>query len=146
MVPQDPYLFAGTIRQNLDRFGNYTATEIERALTAVQLDAKIDDKVEEGGKNLSLGERQLLCLARAILFDKPIVLMDEPTSSVDTITDTKIQNLISSVFKDRTLITIAHRLETLAAYDLIVEIQDGKMIRCGSPGEIIPTLRPDDVA
>ena len=145
MVPQDPYLFEGTVASNLDRAGALPRQRLEEALRRVDLAVNLDARVTEGGANFSLGERQLLCLARVVLLDRRIVLMDEPTSSVDTITDKKIQHLLASELAGRTVITIAHRLETLSRYDLIVELKEGRIARIGEPRIFRTTLSRSDL-
>ncbi len=142
VVPQDPYLFMGTIRFNLQGdLLNVSDAELKAALETVGLELDLDAKVAEGGKDYSVGERQLLCLARLVLLDKQYILMDEPTSSLDRRTDDHIQRLLSTVLADKTVITIAHRLESLEQYDLIIELQDGKVKREGPPAKLIPLLR-----
>jgi ABC-type multidrug transport system fused ATPase/permease subunit len=138
VVPQDPYLFSGTIRFNL--VGELTRIPDERlaeVLTSVGLDLDLDARVLEGGRDYSVGERQLLCIARLILLDKQYILMDEPTSALDRRTDDQMQRLMSTALADRTVITIAHRLESLERYDLILELADGRLLRQGSPAELI---------
>lgn len=142
VVPQDPYLFAGTIRFNL--VGNLIEVEEDRltqVLDTVGLKMNLDARVLEGGKDYSVGERQLLCLARLILLDKSYILMDEPTSSLDRKTDERIHHLMRTVLADKTVITIAHRLESLQQYDLILELNRGRLLRQGSPSEVTPLLR-----
>jgi ABC-type multidrug transport system fused ATPase/permease subunit len=144
VVPQDPYLFAGTIRFNL--VGDLTHVsddDLKQALATVGLEVDLNARVLEGGKDYSVGERQLLCLARLILLDKQFILMDEPTSSLDRRTDERIQHLLRTVLADKTVITIAHRLESLEHYDLILELSEGKLLRQGKPEELIPLLRND---
>jgi ABC-type multidrug transport system fused ATPase/permease subunit len=145
VVPQDPYLFAGTLRSNLDPDGKFADERLVHALKIVGLDMCLDDTISEGGRNISVGERQLLCLVRVLAHDKPIIVLDEPTSSVDNITDTKIQAVLHGAFADRTVIAIAHRLETLRTYDMIVEIGQGKILRSGPVGEIVQSLSDVDV-
>jgi ABC-type multidrug transport system fused ATPase/permease subunit len=145
VVPQDPYLFQGTVRSNMDRLGEHTDSELVAALERVQLDIDLYAPVSEGGTNLSLGERQLLCLARVVLSKRPIVIMDEPTSGVDTITDAAIQRVLRSSLHDRTIITIAHRLETLARQDRIIELEAGTVVRDGHPSDILPLLTPEEL-
>lgn len=137
VVPQDPYLFAGSLRSNLDRQGKFDEKVLSSVLETVGLKYSLNFQIDEGGENLSVGERQLICLARAVITDVPYIIMDEPTSAVDTITDAKIQNLLVSAFKDRTVITIAHRLDTLSRYDWIIELKDGKLSRAGIPREFL---------
>jgi|TARA_B100000315_G_scaffold233853_1_gene247369 ABC-type multidrug transport system fused ATPase/permease subunit len=141
VVPQDPYLFAGTIRFNLAGTMDLPDEQLRDALDRVGLNVGLDDTVLEGGKHYSVGERQLLCLARLILNQKSYIFMDEPTSSLDRRTDEKIQQLLQTEMADRTVITIAHRLESLIHYDLVMELADGKLVRQGPPGELIPLLQ-----
>lgn len=145
VVPQDPYLFHGTIRANLDRLGEHSDEALKAALARVGLAIDLYSLVTEGGANLSLGERQLLCLARVIVSKKPFVIMDEPTSGIDTITDAAIQQVLRTELHDRTIITIAHRLETLARQDRIIELEAGRVIRDGSPEQILPVLTEDEL-
>lgn len=122
VVPQAPYLFAGTIRSNLDRTGTISSEVLEQAMTAVGLRFSLDHIVNEGGLNLSVGERQLVCLARVIAADRKIVLMDEPTSGLDPETDARISEILRTALKDKTVLTIAHRRESLGNYDRIIEM------------------------
>jgi ABC-type multidrug transport system fused ATPase/permease subunit len=147
VVPQDPYLFAGSIRFNLaGELQDVSDEELREALRTVNLDVDLDAKVLEGGKDYSVGERQLLCIARLILLDKHYILMDEPTSSLDRKTDEQIQRLMRTVFVDKTVITIAHRLESLEHYDLILELAEGRLLRQGTAAELIPALQSQYVA
>ncbi len=147
VVPQDPYLFSGTIRFNL--VGELTEVPDDRlieVLRTVGLDIDLDATVLEGGKDYSVGERQLLCIARLILLDKQYILMDEPTSALDRRTDEQMQRLMSTALANRTVITIAHRLESLERYDLILELADGRLLRQGTPAELIPLPGRQNVA
>jgi ABC-type multidrug transport system fused ATPase/permease subunit len=147
VVPQDPYLFAGTIRFNLaGNLQDVSDARLLAALRTVNLDVDLDAQVQEGGKDYSVGERQLLCIARLILLDKQYILMDEPTSSLDRKTDEQMQRLMRTVLADKTVITIAHRLESLEHYDLILEMAGGRLLREGTPAELIPALRSQYVA
>lgn len=142
VVPQDPYLFMGTIRFNLQGdMSEASDAELRHALETVGLKLDLDARVAEGGKDYSVGERQLLCLARLVLLDKQFILMDEATSSLDRRTDEQIQRLLNTVLADKTVITIAHRLESLEGYDLIVEMAEGRLKRQGPPAQMIPLLR-----
>lgn len=132
MVPQDPALFLGTIRSNIDRYDEYSDEEIFAALKRVQLDVfirslknQLSEAVVENGNNLSQGQKQLLCLARALLIKAQIVVMDEATASVDMQTDAIIQQVLKEDLRGVTRITIAHRLETIMDSDLIIKIDDG---------------------
>jgi ABC-type multidrug transport system fused ATPase/permease subunit len=145
VVPQDPYLFHGTIRTNLDRLEEHSDDALRAALARVGLERELDTAISEGGGNLSLGERQLLCLARVIVSKKPFVIMDEPTSGVDTITDAAIQRTLRAELHDRTILTIAHRLETLARQDRILELEAGRVLRDGRPEEVLSLLTEDEL-
>jgi ABC-type multidrug transport system fused ATPase/permease subunit len=129
VVPQSPYLFAGTIRTNLDRIGTLSAGTLERAMEAVQLNFPLDHAISEGGQNLSVGERQLVCLARVIAAGRSIILMDEPTSGLDRETDARIGMVLENALKGKTVITIAHRMQSLQRYDRIIEMQAGQVVR-----------------
>ena len=146
VVPQDPYLFMGDIRFNLKGGLDVSDEEMRAVLRMVGLDVSLDARVLEGGRDYSVGERQLLCIARLILLDKKIILMDEPTSALDRKTDELIQRLMRTVLADKTVVTIAHRLESLERYDLILEMQDGRLLRQGTPGQMIPGLQEQFVA
>jgi ABC-type multidrug transport system fused ATPase/permease subunit len=101
----------------------------------------LDVAVEEDGSNLSVGQKQLLCLARAIVRSSRILLMDEATSSVDPETDRKIQRTIRKVFGDSTVITIAHRIETILDYDYILVIEQGRVLEYDSPEALLKNER-----
>jgi len=146
VVPQDPYLFEGTVRSNLDRYKQHADADLEAALNLVSLPVFLTDEIKEGGQNLSLGQRQLLCLARVILSKAPFVIMDEPTSGVDTITDSIIHSVLRTALRDRTVLTIAHRLETLARVDRVIELRNGKVVQDGPPDEVMKRLTVDDLA
>jgi ABC-type multidrug transport system fused ATPase/permease subunit len=146
IVPQDPYLFEGTVRSNLDRYNEWTEEQLLRVLDLAQLPLPLTLEILEGGSNLSLGERQLLCLARVILTKRPFIIMDEPTSGVDTITDAIMQNVLRTQLADRTIITIAHRLDTLTRMDRIIELRGGSIVRDGPPSSILPLLTDDDLS
>lgn len=144
-VLQTPHLFSGTIRENL-LYGNTSATdeEIEVALKLVSADEVVarlenglDTDVGEGGGLLSTGEKQLISFARAILANPRILILDEATASVDTITEKKIQSAIDTVTRGRTSIVIAHRLSTIRNADIILVVKDGKIIESGSHTELM---------
>jgi len=146
VVPQDPYLFEGSIRSNLDRYATNSDETLNSALTLVSLSLDLNTQIQEGGTNLSLGQRQLLCLARVILSKATFVIMDEPTSGVDTITDSIIHSVLRTVLADRTVLTIAHRLETLARVDRVIELRNGKIVQDGPPDLVMKVLTAEDLA
>ena len=144
-VLQSPHLFSGTIRDNLV-YGRPHATEeeIDRAIRLVSLESvidKLDDGLEtevgEGGDMLSTGEKQLISFARAIIKEPKIVVLDEATASVDTLTEQRIQAAIDEVIKGRTSIVIAHRLSTVKDADIILVVDDGKIIEKGRHEELL---------
>ena len=144
-VLQTPHLFSGTVRENL-LYGNPNATDedIMKALRLVsaegvveKLEKGLDSDVGEGGDMLSTGEKQLLSFVRAILADPAILVLDEATASVDTLTEKKIQSAISEIIKGRTTLMIAHRLSTVRDADLILVVRDGKIIEQGTHSELL---------
>ncbi len=144
-VLQTPHLFSGTVRENL-KYGKPEATdeEIWKALRLVSADGVVqsmekglDSDVGEGGGMLSTGERQLLSFARAILADPRILVLDEATSSIDTVTEKAIQKAIKTVTTGRTSFMIAHRLSTIVDADTIIAVRDGKIVESGSHRELM---------
>lgn len=177
IIPQDPTLFRGTVRSNLDPFGEHTDLELWSALRQADLvqdqppaaptsptttttepnpdgttekelppsspqardqqpSIHLDSVVEEDGLNFSLGQRQLMALARALVRNSQIIVCDEATSSVDMETDDKIQNTIATGFKGKTLLCIAHRLRTIIGYDRICVMDSGRIAELGTPLEL----------
>ncbi|KAI9286497.1 P-loop containing nucleoside triphosphate hydrolase protein [Umbelopsis sp. AD052] len=164
IIPQDPILFSGTVRSNLDPFNQHDDAVILESLERVHLlkDSGIstplrddsssvtpveennvsvfknlDSAVSEGGGNFSQGQRQLLCLARALLRNSKIIVMDEATASVDFATDHKIQTTIQEEFNNSTLLTIAHRLRTIIQYDRVLVLDHGKVMEFDTPHSLL---------
>ncbi|KAL7620647.1 hypothetical protein AAE478_009642 [Parahypoxylon ruwenzoriense] len=169
IIPQDPVLFSGTVRSNLDPFDNHTDAELFDSLARVHLISEgetgngsspedtsgtstptsstgskkntnifrnLQSPISEGGLNLSQGQRQLLCLARAIVSRPKVMVLDEATSAVDMTTDALIQRSIREEFRGSTLVVIAHRLSTIADFDRILVLSDGKVAEYGTPREL----------
>lgn len=133
IIPQDPVLFKGTIRENIDPFNKYSDEEICFALKKSGLGFQLNAKVDEEGKNYSLGERQLLALTRALVRNTKVLYLDEATSNVDAKTDFKVQKIISEEFTNMTVLCVAHRLKTILKYDRVVVLDKGEIVECGEP-------------
>jgi ATP-binding cassette subfamily B protein len=145
MVLQEPHLFSGTIRENI-RYGRLNASDEEVEAVARQVGASVfidalpdryDTEVGEGGNRLSTGQKQLVALARALLADPQILVLDEATSSVDTETEKLIQSGIEVVLKGRISVIIAHRLSTIRAADRILVIDHGKVVQEGKHLDLV---------
>lgn len=163
LISQDPVLFSGTVRSNLDPFKQHTDAELRDSLERVHLISgtggtatpvassstdttssnansnvfnDLTSPISEGGLNLSQGQRQLLCLARAIVARPRVMVLDEATSAVDMATDALIQRSIREEFTDATLVVIAHRLSTIADFDRILVLGDGRVAEYGTPQEL----------
>ncbi|KAH9371456.1 hypothetical protein HPB48_020725 [Haemaphysalis longicornis] len=144
IIPQDPVLFTGPIRRNLDPFSEHSDEDLWKALEEVRLKSAIEDlpgglsaPVSEGGGNFSVGQRQLMCLARAVLRQNKILVMDEATANVDPRTDALIQTTIRENFKDCTVITIAHRLHTIMDSDRVIVLDAGRILEFDEPYELM---------
>ncbi|KAI8826360.1 hypothetical protein BJ741DRAFT_714629 [Chytriomyces cf. hyalinus JEL632] len=138
MIPQDPVLFAGTIRSNLDPFNLYDDAAVWSCLKDVKFFERLDTAVSEGGGNFSQGQRQLLCLARAMLKSSTVTVFDEATASVDNETDANIQRIVRGPsFANTTVLSIAHRLRTVIDYDKILVLDQGRVAQFGTPSELI---------
>ena len=140
VITQDPILFNGSLRMNLDPFERYEDRDIWLALEGASLKTMVESlpeqlsqEVTECGSNFSVGERQLICLARALLQKNKVILMDEATANVDYRTDKLIHNTIRTQFQDCTVITIAHRLNTILEYDRVMVLDDGQIVEFDSP-------------
>jgi len=144
MIPQDPILMDGSVRYNLDPFGLRSELELKAALRRAFLpDSLLDKSVSDSGGNLSGGQRQLLCFARALLYRAPVVIMDEPTASCDMATDEQIQAMVRKEFAGITVITIAHRLETVIDSDLVLVMADGGVSEYGVPDTLLANSEGD---
>ncbi|CAF0837577.1 unnamed protein product [Brachionus calyciflorus] len=144
IIPQEPVLFSGTLRYNLDPFEKYSDKDIWSAIESVSLkqsvqtmNSGLDTLITTGGTNLSVGQKQLICLARAILKKTKILIIDEATANVDYNTDAIIQRTIREQFKDCTVLTIAHRLATVVDSDRILCLSEGKIVNFGIPKELL---------
>ncbi|KAI5634798.1 ABC transporter domain-containing protein [Phthorimaea operculella] len=140
IIPQEPVLFSATVRYNLDPFNEYEDDALWMALEAVDLKAAVpalDFKVSEGGSNFSLGQRQLVCLARAILRGNRILVLDEATANVDPKTDEFIQRTIRTRFADCTVLTVAHRLNTIMDSDRVMVMDAGRLVEFDHPYKLL---------
>nr|KAJ3413496.1 hypothetical protein HK105_002059 [Polyrhizophydium stewartii] len=144
IIPQDPVLFSGTFRRNLDPFGEHTDAELWDALERANIKAKVaesdgglDGEVHENGENLSVGQRQLVCLARAMLKKPRVLVMDEATANVDYETDAIIQKCLRQDFGDSTVLTIAHRLNTIVDYDRVMVLSAGEIVEFDTPQALV---------
>nr|XP_040235084.1 multidrug resistance-associated protein 1 isoform X7 [Anopheles coluzzii] len=144
IIPQDPVLFSGTLRINLDPFNAQSDDDIWKALEHAHLKtfvkgltAGINHEVTEGGENLSVGQRQLICLARALLRKTKVLILDEATAAVDLETDDLIQRTIRTEFKDCTVLTIAHRLNTIMDSDKVIVLDKGQIVEFAPPAELL---------
>ncbi|KFH63164.1 hypothetical protein MVEG_11199 [Podila verticillata NRRL 6337] len=144
IIPQDPTLFAGTVRENLDPFQEQPDTDLWEALERAHLKEYIRSlpgglsyEVSQNGDNFSVGQRSLICLARALLRKSKILILDEATAAVDVETDELIQRTIREEFRDRTVLTIAHRIKTVMDSDKILVMEQGRVVEYASPRELL---------
>lgn len=150
LIPQDPVLFSGTLRANIDPFAEKTDEQVQSVLERVRLAhaesaepsenapaLSLGTNIESGGTNLSHGQRQLVCLARACLAQCRVLVLDEATSGMDEATDAAIQKIIAKEFCDATVIVVAHKLLTVAGFDKIVVMSQGQVFESGSPAELL---------
>lgn len=144
MIPQEPVLFSGCLRSNLDPFEEFTDDELWKVLeevefkqTVVDLPNGLEHQMLDGGSNFSVGQRQLLCLARALIRKNKILVMDEATANVDNKTDELIQKTIRRKFADCTVLTIAHRLHTIVDSDKVLVMDGGRIVEFGRPYELL---------
>ena len=144
IIPQDPFLFKGTIRFNLDPFEQHTDDQLWDALRRAEVQEivqeipqRLEAEVQEGGANFSVGERQLFCLARAILRQPRVIVMDEATANIDIVTTEKIIRAMENSFKHATVITIVHRLHTIMEYDRVLVLEKGEVGEFDSPFNLL---------
>ncbi|KAF1319126.1 Abc transporter c family member 5, partial [Globisporangium splendens] len=144
IIPQSPVLFKGTLRAYMDPFDEFTDAEIWSAFEKVEmkeqigaLENQLSYELSENGENFSVGERQMLCMARALLTQTRIVVMDEATASIDHATEKKLQTMIDRDFKDATVLTIAHRLATVLDSDRIMVLSDGNVVEFDSANNLV---------
>lgn len=144
IIPQDPVLFIGTVRYNLDPFNEHGDKELWEALERSYmkerisaLESQLEAPVTEGGDNFSVGERQLMCMARALLRGSKILMLDEATAAIDTETDSLIQQTIRVEFKDCTMLTVAHRLNTILDSDKVLVMDDGRVAEFDKPSTLL---------
>jgi len=151
IIPQDPFLFTGTVRENLDQSDEgsgksddelWQALERAHMREAVEKLGGLEAEVGEKGQYFSAGQKQLICLARALLLDTKVLCLDEATANVDTETDSKIQQTIREEFKSRTVITIAHRINTILHCDKVVVLSTGQVCEEGPPKELVENGGP----
>ncbi|XP_051183827.1 ABC transporter C family member 10-like isoform X2 [Lolium perenne] len=144
IIPQDPILFQGTIRYNLDPLGQFSDQQIWEVLEKCQLreavrekEQGLDSHVVEDGSNWSMGQRQLFCLGRALLRRCRILVLDEATASIDNATDAFLQTTIRTEFKHCTVITVAHRIPTVMACDMVLAMSDGRVMEFDKPAKLM---------
>ncbi|CAJ0935675.1 unnamed protein product, partial [Mesorhabditis belari] len=144
IIPQDPVLFSGTLRFNLDPTEDHSDAELWAALEHAHLKnfiemlpSRLDHQIDEGGENISVGQRQLVCLTRALLRKSKVLVLDEATAAVDVHTDALIQSTIRREFAAATILTIAHRLNTIMDYDKIMVMKSGEVAEMGSPQQLL---------
>jgi len=144
IIPQDPLLIEGTLRFNIDPFNNYSDDKIIEVLKKINFDYIVNKNplgleqiIAEEGSNLSVGEKQLICVVRAILRNSKIIIMDEATASIDFKTEEIIQNNINEILKESTIITIAHRIKTIMNYDKIISLDNGEVLEYDTPKNLL---------
>ncbi|MEW5311498.1 MAG: hypothetical protein WDW38_003208 [Sanguina aurantia] len=144
IIPQDPFMFSGSVRHNLDPFKQHSDEDLWQSLdqvglkiTITAMDGKLDTKVVDAGGNFSLGQRQLFCLARAMLRKSRILMLDEATASVDHDTDNLLQGAIRLAFADCTMLTVAHRLNTIMDADRVIVMDSGVVVEDAEPASLL---------
>ena len=144
IIPQDPALMEGSLRYNIDPLEKSDDKEIIKVMEKIGFDYIIkrdkqglNQEIAEGGSNLSVGEKQLICITRAILRKSKIIIMDEATASIDYKTEEIIQKAVSEILNDSTFITIAHRIKTILNYDRILTLDNGKIVDFDTPKNLL---------
>jgi ATP-binding cassette subfamily C (CFTR/MRP) protein 1 len=143
VIPQEPVLFQASLRENLDPFGEASNERLIEVLRHVQvfndneIESQLDKEVKEGGSNFSAGQRQLICIARALLRNSKIIFLDEATASIDYKTDALIQDVIKKEFKKCTVLTIAHRINTIMDYDRVIVMDKGVIAEFDTPKKLM---------
>ena len=143
IIPQDPFLFSGTIKDNLDPRSQYSDNEIWHSLRECHLESLVlslgglSANISERGRDLSCGQRQLLCLVRALLSKTKVLCLDEATASIDHNTEQLIQQTIRNVFSSATVLFVAHKIESVLDCDRIIVMESAKIAEIGSPDALI---------
>ncbi|XP_069753249.1 ATP-binding cassette sub-family C member 5 isoform X10 [Narcine bancroftii] len=144
IIPQEPVLFTGTVRFNLDPFQQFSEEQVWDALERThmkecisQLPLKLESEVMENGENFSVGERQLICVARTLLRRCKVLILDEATAAMDTETDSLVQETIRESFADCTMLTIAHRLNTVLSCDRVMVLSQGQVVEFDKPSILL---------
>lgn len=144
IIPQDPVMFSASVRFNLDPLGAHSDEELWEVLKCVEMvdtissfPSQLSEIVSEGGENLSVGQRQLICIARVLLRRPKILVLDEATASIDNETDSIIQRMIRDKFVGSTVLTIAHRLHTIIDSDKVMVLDQGKVVEMDSPDKLL---------
>jgi ABC-type multidrug transport system fused ATPase/permease subunit len=144
IIPQDPALIEGSLRYNIDPLDKYSDSDIMQVMEKIGFDYIVKrsneglyQEIAEGGSNLSVGEKQLICITRAILRKSKIIIMDEATASIDYKTEEMIQKAITELLNDSTFITIAHRIKTIINYDRIISLDNGQIVDFDTPKNLL---------
>jgi len=143
IIPQDAFLVGGTVRYNLDPTGAASDDDMRLALDRAQMAETVarlgglEALIEEGGANMSQGQRQLLCIARAVLRRPRVLVLDEPTASVDVATDAALQRVLRSAFPGVTMLTIAHRIDTILDSDRVLVLDAGRVVEFDAPEALL---------
>ena len=139
VIPQEPVLFSGKLRDNIDPFHQFTDEEIVETMNLLNFGMTtrfFDEEVKENASNFSVGQKQMICIGRAILRKCRVIVLDEATAAIDLKTDEIIQNAIKDKFQDCTVLTIAHRINTIKNSDRILILDNGKIINFDSPSAL----------